>query len=78
MTKSKYLKLKDGDGFEVSSKDGGVLYFSCCDCGLVHRLVVEPVNLKIKIIRAHLFRENRRTAAVRRVRHITVKINDPT
>jgi len=70
--KSKYIKLNDGDRFEVANESGGILYFSCCDCGLVHRVEVESLNPKTNTITARMFRENRRTAAVRRVRGIKV------
>jgi hypothetical protein len=35
----KYIQLKDGDCFEIE-KTGGVINFSCCDCGLVHRFAI--------------------------------------
>lgn len=35
----KYIQLKNGDSFEIE-KTGGIINFSCCDCGLVHRFAI--------------------------------------
>ena len=60
---SKYVQLNDGDAFEID-KEGGHLYFACCDCGLVHDFafaIEENGNIGIA-----LARDNRRTGQRRR------------
>lgn len=48
-------------------------YMSCCDCGLVHKMefgtVTEPKRISVWF---RVWRDNRRTAAMRRARNIKV------
>jgi hypothetical protein len=66
--KTKYTRLDDGDGFEIDPNN--ILYFACCDCGLVHRIEFKKIN---RLVKMKMFRENRRTAAYRREHGIIVK-----
>ena len=36
---SKIVQLHDGDGFKIN-KEGGIIKFSCCDCGLTHNFTL--------------------------------------
>ena len=59
---TKYPKLKDYEGFEVAL--GDVFRFACCDCGLVHDMVLaDEDNGKHGIA---FKRHNRATAQLRR------------
>lgn len=60
--KAKYVNRKDGEGFEIPS--GILCRLACCDCGLVHDIVIvsndrKPVGFAAK-------RNNRATAQKRR------------
>jgi hypothetical protein len=57
--------LNDGDTFVLI--DGVVTYHRCCDCGLVHRWEVKHGKGQTKTF-VTTFRDNRRTAQVRRWR----------
>lgn len=61
---TRYVQRHDGEGFTVPS--GHVYRLACCDCGLVHDIVLvsedgRPVGLAAR-------RNNRATAQRRRVR----------
>jgi hypothetical protein len=61
----KYRKLKDGDGWTV--RNGERFKFACCDCGLVHNMVVyDPLSRKGKVIGMALERNRRATGQKRR------------
>lgn len=51
-------------------------YMSCCDCGLVHKMefgtIREPSFPQKVSVWFRVWRDNRRTAAMRRSRHIKV------
>lgn len=71
--KSKYPKMMSGDPVPIELgryvednfiKDGTILNFACCDCGMVHLIVAVPIpNRKINL---HHWSEPRKTAALRR------------
>lgn len=42
---------------------GTKMNFACCDCGLVHNIVLMPLKTRIKV---YFWRDNRRTANRRR------------
>ena len=68
----KYIKLKSGDSFELE-KSGSVINMCCCDCGLVHNIIVTTQKKnKIKLM---LFRDNRRTGQKRRHNNFSMKLN---
>ncbi len=60
---SKYIQMQDHDQFEIDAL-GGLIHFSCCDCGLVHKFgfaIEKNGNIGIA-----LERDNRATAQRRR------------
>lgn len=59
-----YKQLKKGDSFEID-RTGGVINFSCCDCGLVHRFEVS-INKNNNNIYFSISRDNRATGQRRR------------
>lgn len=46
------------EGEPIYAKDG-ILYFSCCDCGLTHMLIATPLNPHDVELR--FFRDNQRS-----------------
>ena len=70
MKGSKYTQRTDGEGFEIPNKT--VYKLACCDCGLVHQIVIaapklkrgEPIGFAAK-------RDNRATAQIRRAKRTT-------
>lgn len=60
---SKYERLADGAGVEVTH--GKMFKLACCDCGLVHKVVIVADGKKIGVA---LARDKRATAAMRRGR----------
>ena len=60
--RSSYIKLKNGDSFEIE-KSGGIINMACCDCGLVHNIAVARKSKKIIFT---MMRDNRRTGQKRR------------
>lgn len=62
---SKYTQRKDNEGFEVPN---GVPYkLACCDCGLVHQIVILVPSLKKgTLIGMAAKRDNRATGQRRR------------
>lgn len=42
---------------------GAVMKIACCDCGLVHTLVIFPLKTRVKV---YFYRDNKATANVRR------------
>jgi hypothetical protein len=61
MSRAKYTKLNDGEGFEV--KSGEIFKLACCDCGLVHKVNIVSQGKRIGVAMA---RDKRATAAKRR------------
>ena len=59
----RYKQLKNGDGFEIG-ESGGVINIACCDCGLVHNIIV--ATKKNGNINFTIMRDNRRTGQKRR------------
>ena len=53
------------EGFEIKEK--AVLYFACCDCGLVHEFIFGKFKKGKCLIK--LERDNRRTGQFRRHYH---------
>jgi len=65
---TKYTQRQDNEGFEVPN--GEVYKLACCDCGLVHQIViVAPKTKKGVLIGFAAKRDNRATAARRRKKH---------
>ena len=62
--KSTYKILREGEWAPISS------IFACCDCGLVHRYEYKIVGRDGNdiLIEYRMFRDKRRTAAIRRGR----------
>lgn len=61
----KYTQRHDGEGFEVQNKQ--IFKLECCDCGLVHQVVIASDRLKDKEpIGFAAKRDNRATAQRRR------------
>jgi uncharacterized Zn finger protein len=64
---SRYFQIIDGEGFTLPS--GEKVRFACCDCGLVHDMVV--VTHDRKPVGVAMRRNNRSTA--QRRRHLKAK-----
>jgi len=63
--KAKYTQRQDNEGFEIPNEE--VYKLACCDCGLVHQIViVAPKTKKGTPIGFAAKRDNRATAARRR------------
>ena len=56
-------RLEDGEEFVISV--GEELYISCCDCGLVHKIITAR-NVKTDEIALVFYRNERSTAQLRR------------
>lgn len=62
---TKYTQRQDNEGFEIPN--GEVYKLACCDCGLVHQIViVAPKTKKGTPIGFAAKRDNQATAARRR------------
>lgn len=64
----KYKSTRDGEAIALLYKQaykhkGAAMNFSCCDCGLVHKIVILPLKTRAKI---YFWRDNRATANIRR------------
>ncbi len=64
----KFEDVKEGEPItllyrQAKGMKGANMNFACCDCGLVHNIVYEPLKTRIKV---YFFRDNRRTANRRR------------
>jgi hypothetical protein len=59
---AKYIQIVDGEGFTVPK--GEKWRFACCDCGLVHDVVLVPGRKEIGMA----VRRNNRATAQRRKR----------
>lgn len=65
-----YTQRKDNEGFEVPN--GEIYKLACCDCGLVHQIVIVAPGLKKGTpLGMAAKRDNRATAARRRRAHTT-------
>ena len=69
-TGRKFQDLVDGDPITIlyrqaHGKKGVNINFSCCDCGLVHNIVILSLRTRLKM---YFWRDNRRTANRRRSR----------
>lgn len=63
--RTKYTQRRDGEGFSIPNKQ--IYKIACCDCGLVHRLVLVAPGLPTgEQIGIAVERDNRATAARRR------------
>lgn len=63
--KTKYTQRIDGEGFEIPNKT--IYKLACCDCGLVHRIVLAAPGIKKGVgIGFASARDNRATAQIRR------------
>jgi len=65
---SKYKQLNNGEVIrlkyvQANKIKGAGLNFRCCDCGLVHKIVVLPFKTQVKL---YFWRDNRATANIRR------------
>jgi len=61
--RTSYTQRKDGEGWEV--QPGKVFKLACCDCGLVHRVVIVVEDGKVGMAAE---RDNRATGQRRRQR----------
>jgi transcription elongation factor Elf1 len=64
----KYKSTKNGEAITLLYKrvlkiKGTAMNFSCCDCGLTHKIVILPLKTRVKI---YFWRDNRATANIRR------------
>jgi hypothetical protein len=66
--RARYVQRRDGEGFEILS--GEIYRLACCDCGLVHDVVIVSQDAKPVGIAA---RRNNRATAQRR-RHLATKV----
>lgn len=64
---SKYKKISNGEILRFP-EEGSIFNLACCDCGLVHKMVVKNVTEgKDKgMIDMIMIRDNRRTGQIRR------------
>lgn len=73
---SKYEVVKGGEAIVLPyiqslKTKGAVASLSCCDCGLVHTVVIVPLKTRAKL---YLWRDNRATANVRRSKKFRGKL----
>jgi len=67
----KYESIKNGKAvtilYQQSKKTkGGTMNFSCCDCGLVHNIVIVPLKTRLKL---YFWRDNKLTKNRREVKN---------
>lgn len=65
---SKFEDIKDGEPVTIKYRQafkqkGANMNFACCDCGLVHNIVIMPLKTRVRL---YFWRDNRRTANRRR------------
>ncbi len=65
---SKFKQIEEDIPITIKYKQalkqkGAYLHFACCDCGLVHDIVMMPLKTRIKM---WFWRDNKATANVRR------------
>ena len=58
---AKYIQLNNGDTIRVPKNS--YMNFQCCDCGLVHQVILRNHRNTIDVV---MVRDNRRTGQVRR------------
>lgn len=66
----RFKDIKDGETITLNYRQalgmkGGNMNFACCDCGLVHNIVVMPLKTRVRL---YFWRDNRRTANHRRAK----------
>lgn len=61
---SRYTQRKDGEGWTV--KNGEIFKLACCDCGLIHEMVVMAIGLKKGATIGIAAKRNNRATAQRR------------
>lgn len=62
---SRYIQRTDGEGFTIRNRE--MFKIACCDCGLVHQVVVVALGCRDgKELGFAARRDNRATAARRR------------
>lgn len=67
MKKVKYIQRYNDEGFAIRNRE--MFLLRCCDCGLVHKMVVSSLKQRRgSIIGIAATRDNRRTAASRRAK----------
>lgn len=75
-TRSKYTQRTDGEGFQIPN--GEIYKLACCDCGLVHKIVIIAPGVKNGVgIGIAVARDNRATGQRRRHRKPTDPIRMP-
>lgn len=61
---ARYVKRKDGEGFNIRNRE--VFRLGCCDCGLVHNLVVSVRGKRRGFILGIAAERNERATAAKR------------
>lgn len=61
---SRYIQRKDGEGFTVKNRE--IFKLSCCDCSLVHELVISVPGVRKGVLIGIAARRNQRATAARR------------
>lgn len=69
---TKYKSAKNGEAIillytQALKTKGAAMNFSCCDCGLTHRIVIIPLKTRAKV---YFWRDNRATANTRRSKRL--------
>lgn len=62
--RSKYKVLIDGEGETVSNKS--IFKFACCDCGLIHNVVIVAPNTRKGVELGFAVQRNKRATGQRR------------
>lgn len=80
----KYETIEQGIPFDLEIEDVSMIHkkskkkiklrgvdmnLKCCDCGLVHNIMMLPSKTKVKLV---FFRDNRKTAAQRRGKRMRI------
>ena len=65
---SKFTNINDGEPITLKYRQaqglkGANMNFACCDCSLVHNVVIMPLKTRVKL---YFWRDNRRTVNRRR------------
>lgn len=68
--KSIYVQRHDGEGFTIPNKT--IYKLTCCDCGLVHKLVIFAEGRKGKPLGVAASRDNRSTGQRRRQKKLRI------
>lgn len=62
--KTKYTQRQDGEGFTIPN--GQIYKLACCDCGLVHQIVISAPGVKEGEPLGFAARRDNRATATRR------------